>query len=112
MKIHGMLCEVSPMKKGKGTPYFDGKISDGRRKIRLFGFDNNTRKRLTEVSGSAIVLANCEVKKGRYGDDYEVRVVTLYFMYICCTFNRCVLITKLSSRNLKESMRLRRMMIS
>ena len=32
VEIHGMLCEVSPMKKGKGTSYFDGKISDGRQK--------------------------------------------------------------------------------
>ena len=51
------------MKKGKGTPYFDGKISDGRLKIHLFGFDNNNCKWLTEISCSAIILANCEVKK-------------------------------------------------
>jgi len=64
-----MFCEVSPMKRGKGTSYFDGKINDGSHKIRLFGFDNNTRKRLAEVSQTAIVLANYEVKKGHYGDD-------------------------------------------
>lgn len=40
MEIHGTLCKDSPINKGKGTSYFDGKISDERRKICLFGFDN------------------------------------------------------------------------
>ena len=84
-EIHGLLCEVSPTKKGKGTSYFDGKISDGSHRIRLFGFDNNTWKRLAEVSGSVVVLTNCEIKKGHYGDDYgEVSIQGLghlTFMY-------------------------------
>jgi len=28
VEIHGMLCEIFPMKKGKGTSYFDGKMND------------------------------------------------------------------------------------
>ena len=35
-------------------------------------------------SGSAVVLTNCEIKKGHYGDDYEVSIQGLghlTFMY-------------------------------
>ena len=90
-EIHGLLCEVSPMKKGKGISYFDGKISDGSHRIRLFGFDNNTRKRPAEVSGSAVVFANCEIKRGRYGDDYEVSIQGLGHLtyYVYCVLGAC-----------------------
>ena len=67
-----MLGEISPMKKGKHISYFDGETTDGKAKVRLFGFDDNIRKRLSDASGSAVVLANCKVKRGRYSDEYEV----------------------------------------
>ena len=54
-----ILGEISPMKKGKHISYFDGEMTDGKAKVRLFGFDDNIRKRLLDASGSAVVLANC-----------------------------------------------------
>lgn len=72
LQICGVVGEISPMKKGRSASYFDGKMSDGKAKVRLFGFDDSIRKRLSDVSGSAVVLSNCQVKKARYSDDFEV----------------------------------------
>ena len=44
LQICGVLAEILPMKKGKSSPYFDGDISDGKAKVRLYGFDDNIRK--------------------------------------------------------------------
>lgn len=72
LQICGVVGQISPMKKGKSASYFDGEMSDGRGKVRLYGFDDNIRKRLLDASGSAVVLDNCHVKKARYSDEYEV----------------------------------------
>jgi len=69
-----MLGDISPVKKGKSASYFDGEISDEKKKISLYGFDSSVRKRLIEETGNAVVLGNCEVKRGRYGSEYEVTV--------------------------------------
>ena len=47
-KIHGVISSLSPMKKAKNCSYFDGQITDGKSKIRLFGFDGTIRKRLAD----------------------------------------------------------------
>ena len=74
LQIRGMLGDISPMKKGKNASYFHGEMADGRGKVRLYGFDDNIRKKLSEASGSAVILANCAVKKARYSDEYEVKL--------------------------------------
>ena len=73
LQICGVVGEISPMKRGKSASYFDGEMMDGKAKVRLFGFDDNIRKRLSDASGSAVVLGNCQVKKARYSDEFEVQ---------------------------------------
>ena len=73
-QIVGVLGDISPMKKGRGASYFDGEIFDDNRRVRLFGFDGSIRKRLMEETGNAVVLSNCQVKKARYNNDYEVKI--------------------------------------
>ena len=73
-RIGGVLGDISSMKRGKSASYFDGEISDEQKKIRLYGFDSSVRKRLFEETGKAVVLGNCEVKKARHGNEYEVNV--------------------------------------
>ncbi|XP_065913327.1 uncharacterized protein [Dysidea avara] len=73
-RIGGVLGDISSMKRGKSASYFDGEISDEQKKIRLYGFDSSVRKRLFEETGKAVVLGNCEVKKARHGNEYEVLV--------------------------------------
>ena len=75
-KIHGVVNSLSPMKKAKNCSYFDGEISDGKARMRLFGFDANVRKRLADEEDAAVSLCNCEVKRSRQGDQLEV---CLYF---------------------------------
>ena len=62
--VCGVLNEISPMKKGKGSAYFEGEIRDQNKKVRVYGYDTTVRKRLLESSGSTVVLGRCKVKKG------------------------------------------------
>ena len=76
ISISGVVTAISPMKKSKRSPYFDGSISDSKSSIRLFGFDPTVRDRLAnfESSGVPVVLDKCEVKSSRLNDDLEVLV--------------------------------------
>ena len=65
-----MLGDVLPIKTGKSISYSHGELIDGRGKVRLYGFDDNIRKRLSEASGSAVILTNCEVKRACYSNEY------------------------------------------
>ena len=38
LQIHGVLGDISPMKKGKSTSYFDGEMTDGKGKMQIYGF--------------------------------------------------------------------------
>ena len=51
LQICSVMGEISPMKRGKSASYFDGKA-----KVHPFVFDDNIRKRLSDASGSAMVL--------------------------------------------------------
>jgi len=37
--VHGGLTDLSPVKKGKKSDYFEGTLSDGTSNIRLVGFE-------------------------------------------------------------------------
>lgn len=67
--VHGVVQVVSPMKKGKKSPYFDGQFSDGKSTMRLVGFDSQVRRKLLGENGSGkpVALVNCEVKQSRQG---------------------------------------------
>lgn len=77
-KIHGVVTSVSPMKlsvSGKSR-YFDGELSDGKRKVRVVGFDSKVREKLFDSLGKRepVVVSNCEVKSGKYSSDLEIFV--------------------------------------
>lgn len=72
-KLHAVVSSISPMKKTKTCSYFDGELTDGKARVRLFGFDCTVRRKLVEEgSASAVVISNCEVKKARRGEQLEV----------------------------------------
>ena len=77
-KIHGVLTTLSPMKKSRTCQYFDGELSDGKKHMRLFGFDSarSVRRKLEEFQGkdATIALSNCEVKRSRQGDSLEILI--------------------------------------
>jgi hypothetical protein len=39
-KLHGVIMALSPIKTSGTTGYFDGEITDGKKKMRLYGFDS------------------------------------------------------------------------
>ena len=43
--VHGIIANVSPVKKGT-TPYFDAKLCDEEKQVRVVGFSSTLRKRL------------------------------------------------------------------
>ena len=72
--IHGIVQCVSPMKRGKSTNYFEGKLSDGNAHMRLVGFQDSLRKRLSSFQSEAapVSLTHCKIKRARDSDDLEV----------------------------------------
>ena len=72
--IHGLVASVSPMKSGKRAKYFDTKLTDGEKHLRIVGFQGEHRARLAEYEEEAksVAILNCEVKKARQSDELEV----------------------------------------
>lgn len=74
--IHGAVVAISPVKKGKYSkcPFFDGDFANETSKIRLVGFDSLQQRRLSDYYERQVPveIKNCEIKKSRYGDGYDV----------------------------------------
>ena len=72
-KIRGVVTEMSPMKKAKMCDYFDGELADDKARVRLFGFDDNIRKKLLEYQQNkdSVVIGKCEVKHARKCDELD-----------------------------------------
>ena len=70
-KLHGVICNLSPMKAGK---YFEGELA--RRDtaaMRIVGFNTKLQQELSEqVQEGPVTLENCTVQKSKYSDSYEV----------------------------------------
>ena len=71
------VSDLSPMKKARsGIEYFDGILSDGRRNMRLYGFDSAVRRKLEDrwnSSTGSVTLNNCEVTRSKMdGSQLEV----------------------------------------
>ena len=73
-KVHGLVSSLNPMKKGKSAHFFDGKICDQDKEMRIVGFQQSQRKRLADFQSSSdpISFANCTIKKARQSDDLEI----------------------------------------
>ena len=72
--VHGVIGNVSPMKKGSGKPFFKAVITDGEKQSRVVGFSNTMRKRLacSESTMDTVELSKCQVKKSKRCDDLEI----------------------------------------
>ena len=69
--IHGLVASVSPMKAGK---YFDAKLTNGEKHLRIVSFQGEHCTRLAEYQegSKSVALLNCEVKKARQSEELEV----------------------------------------
>ena len=71
-KLHRVVMALSPIKTSGNTGYFDGEITDGKKRMRLYGFDSaeSIRRKLLEFNGTetAVALSKCEIKHSRDGN--------------------------------------------
>ena len=77
-QIEGVLCSSTEMqdpKRGKKR-YFRGQMSDGSKKIRLVGFDDQQQKLLHDfdVTNSPIKITECEVQRSTYSGELEIKL--------------------------------------
>lgn len=72
--VHGLLCTLSPVKKGRKASYFDGCVSDGTSQMRVVGFRADQRKKLLDLSekGESVLFKDCQIKLSRQGHEMEV----------------------------------------
>ena len=77
-KIHCVISDIpEEMKSGAGSSFFDGKLSDSKKSIRVYGYDPDVKRRLFDAQtqqNRTIVLSSCAVKQSRNGTDLEVFV--------------------------------------
>ena len=76
--VHSVVASLSPVKfsaSGK-CHYFEGRLSDGKSSMRLFGFDTKQQQKLAlfHEKKEAVALSNCEVTPSNRGPDLEVLV--------------------------------------
>lgn len=79
--LHAAVADVSPVKKGRSSIYFDGTLTDGTSKMRMVGFSCEQRKRLAAFADTSrsVQLINCEIKQSREGDKMEIPVILKKF---------------------------------
>ena len=78
-KVHGLVTKLSPMKSSSRNPkymYFDGQLDDGTASMRVFGFNNDARRKMAthHREKNPIVLDNCQIQKSKFGESMEVFV--------------------------------------
>lgn len=61
---------LSPVKTNASgtTKYFEGELSDGKKNVRLVGFDTKVHQKLQGFyeNQEAVVVGNCEIKESKY----------------------------------------------
>ena len=64
-QVQGIVMSVSPMKKGQVATYFDAKVADEEKEIRIVGFSSNLRRRMATLENKQepVTLENCRIKK-------------------------------------------------
>ena len=74
VRVHGAVTSVSPVKKGKRSNFFNGKLADESCAMRMVGFNAHQQIKLQEfhVKRVPVQISNCEIKRSKYGDGYDI----------------------------------------
>ena len=74
--IHGVVASALPMKTGKRAKFFEGKLTDGTKMMRMVGFRSHQQKQLATYHADAkpVALHNCELKPARQSQELEVLI--------------------------------------
>ena len=70
--IHGVVASVSPMKPGKRAKFFEGKLTNGTRTMRMVGFRSHQQNQLATYHAKPVALHDCKVKPARQSQELEV----------------------------------------
>ena len=76
--VHGVISDVSPIKKGRHSEFFEGNVYDGQSTMRLIGFKKSQQKQMKQMmeSKEPIFIDDCQIKcqKGQQvGDSTQER---------------------------------------
>ncbi len=74
-----VVGELSPVKQSltkSAIKYFDGQLSDGKRKVRLILFEPTLRAKMdnAQSQGEVIALTNCTVQQNKYSGSHELEI--------------------------------------
>ena len=75
-EVHFGIEMLSPVKKSKsGYDYYNARVSDSSKALRLVGFDDSSQKQLARFVelNSPVKLTNCSIRKSRT-DELEIHV--------------------------------------
>ena len=68
-KIHCVITDIpDEMKDGAGSSFFDGKLSDDKKSIRVYGYDPEVKRKLFNAQSqekNTVLLSSCSVKQSR-----------------------------------------------
>ena len=70
--IHGVVASVSPMKPGKRSKFFEGKLTDGTKTMRMVGFRSHQQNQLATYHSKPVAIHDCEVKAARQSQELEI----------------------------------------
>ena len=72
--VHGVITSLSPIKKGRSSKFFDGKVSDGKKSLRLVAFSERQLESMQEFKSSrrTVELKDCQLQRARRGDQLEI----------------------------------------
>lgn len=72
--VHGVMSDVSPIKKGRYSDFFEGNVYDGQSTMRLVGFKKSQQKQMKQMmeSKEPIHIDDCQIKCAKRGNKLEI----------------------------------------
>ena len=75
--IHSVVTKLSPVKCGKKNAkikYFDGKLTDGKKTMRMVSFQLQLRSQLQTSldAATSVALSDCQVKEGGFQEELDI----------------------------------------
>ena len=76
-QVEGILCSVSSMQNPKrgSKRYFHGQISDGTKRMRLVGFEDQSLQDF-DAAKSPVKISECEVQISTYNGELEIKLTS------------------------------------
>ena len=75
--IHSVVTKLSPVKcskKNAKIKYFDGKLTDGKKTMRMVSFQPQLRSQLQASldAATSVALSDCQVKEGGFQEELDI----------------------------------------